>query len=90
MTEEVTFQRCTCDICKKIYEIKENEKNPLHVIYLPMDYCDENGSFESISSLKVEVCEGCFKDIYSILTEHYKMRYIKYGGVTIEVKGGAE
>ena len=38
MTEEVTFQRCTCDICKKIYEIKENEKDVEESVnHLPMN-----------------------------------------------------
>ena len=87
MTETVKFKRCTCDICKKVEDIVKGELSPLTELVLPIDYCDEYGGFDHIVDTTIEVCEDCLKDINSILSEHYSMKLICYGGIEIKKRG---
>jgi hypothetical protein len=82
--------RYTCDVCKKQYVLKSDDKVPLFDLVLPADRCDEYGSYEDITTVSVAVCKECLKDIDKVLTEHYSIKNIRYGGLIIKRKGGAE
>ena len=82
--------RYTCDVCEKMYALKSDDKVPLFDLVLPADYCNEYGSYEGITTTSVAVCKECLKDIDRVLTEHYSIKLIRYGGLTVKKKGGAE
>jgi hypothetical protein len=88
MIEDINVKRCTCDICKYSQDIIGHKPNPLRTLILPVDYCDEYGNFEHLTNGEIEVCKSCFEEIYTVLSNHYKLKLIKYGGLAIEKKGG--
>ena len=82
--------RYVCDVCGKTYTLKPDDRVPLFDLVLPADGCDEYGSYEDVTTTSVAVCKECLKDIDRVLTEHYSIKMIRYGGLVIKKKGGAE
>ena len=82
--------RYICDVCKKEYLLKSDEKVPLFDLVLPADRCNEYGSYEDVTTTSVSVCKECLKDIDRVLTEHYSIKEIRYGGLIVKKKGGKE
>lgn len=86
MIEPVNLVRCTCDICKKQFEVKDESKNPLTRLILPMKYYSETGSFIKVSEDNVDVCDICKKRLENDLSEIYAMSTMCYRGVEISRK----
>lgn len=83
MVEEIRAKRCTCDICKKVYEVQEKEESPLTKLRLPVTSCDEYGSYEGVTVADVDVCAGCLNDIDNLLSNEYIFKNIRYGGLSV-------
>ena len=90
MTETINLIRCTCDVCKKSFDVKKTEENPLKRLILPMRYYTETGSFVRITTDYVDVCKDCLEQMEKDLSEHYKISNIAYVGVEIKRKGGEQ
>ena len=89
MKEEMHFFRCTCDVCKKSFDVKKEEKSPLKELRLPMTYFSDTGSV-GITTEKIDVCDNCLVQMKDDLCEHYEMSVVAWGGTSIKRKGGEE
>ena len=90
MREEINVIRCTCDVCKKRFDVKNPVDNPLKELVLPMRWYDETGRFNRVKTEKVDVCRDCLEQMERALSEHYDMSTISYVGVCISKKGGED
>ena len=86
MIKAMNFIRCTCDVCKRAWDIKEEAEMPLVKVVLPMSRCDETGRYIGNTISEVEMCGDCEKELLKILQQHYRMRYVDWGGVEAERK----
>lgn len=79
--------RHTCDACKKDIDVKKEDlKNPLRELVLPMKHYGEMGFYQKIITDKIEVCEDCLKQIESDLSHYYDMSSVDYMGVQMKRK----
>lgn len=90
MIKEINIIRCTCDICKTNFDIKDNEEIPLEKLRLPMKYYGESGGFISYITERIDVCEECLKQLEEDLSKHYDLSSAIYRGVRISKKEGAD
>ena len=90
MIEVINLIRCTCDVCKRSFDVKKTEENPLKRLILPIKYYTETGSFSRVTTDNVDVCKDCLVQMETDLSEHYEMSSVAYGGVSIKRKGGED
>lgn len=86
MREEINIIRCTCDVCKVEIDVKDDEKDPLVPVRLPMTYGDFYGGYDGFTVAEVEMCDTCLQTLLADLEKHYEMHFVPYGGVSIERK----
>ena len=86
MKEAINVIRCTCDVCDKSFDVKEEKDNPLTELVLPMCSYDESGNFLKVSADKVDVCEVCLSQMEKDISEHYDISTMFYVGVKIKRK----
>ena len=86
MIKKMSFTRCTCDVCKRAWDIENGAKTPLMKVCLPMNYYDETGRYICDTTAEVEMCKTCERELLKVLEQHYRMRYVEWSGVEVDRK----
>ena len=81
-TENLT--KYVCDCCGKEEYVKAEESSPFQQYRLPMKYYTETGQDSGFTNQSVDLCRDCLKDLAIVLSKHYELYCVAYGGVVMK------
>lgn len=81
-TENLT--KYVCDCCGKEAYVNAKESSPFQQYRLPMKYYTETGRDCGLTNQSVDLCHDCSKDLAFVLSKHYELHCVAYGGVEIK------
>jgi hypothetical protein len=87
-TENLT--KYVCDCCGKEEYVNAKESSPFQQYRLPMKYYTETGRDMGLTNQCVDLCRKCLSDLAIVLSKHYELHCVAYGGVVMKRRADNE
>ncbi len=81
-TENLT--KYVCDCCGKEEYVNVKETSPFQQYRLPMKYYTATGRDCGLTNQSVDLCLNCLKDLACVLSTHYELHSVAYGGIVMK------